>query len=357
MAVNLAFGAPDWERIARDWTGWWQGELRRPLVVIEGYAEGSEAVLAAAPDFTSDFPLDVPVDQVLDCYERRLAATRYYGDAFPKWWPNYGPGIVAGYLGAQVHCAPDTVWFTPAADTAIDALHVAYAADNPWWQRTCALTAAAVARWGSQVAVGHTDLGGDLDVLASLRTTQQLAAGSDRRARSRHAAGRRHLTSMATLLRRAQCAYLAGGRGTTPWAAIWSPGRCYMLQCDFAYMLSPRMFARFVLPTLAERCAALDHAFYHLDGKGQIAHLDMLLAIDRLAGIQWIPGDGAPPAEEWLPLLARIRRAGKLCQLYVSPEGARTIVRNLGGAGFAFYIRQPMAAEEAADFLRPPRLG
>ena len=120
MAVNLAFGAPDWERIARDWTGWWQGELRRPLVVIEGYAKGSEAVLAAAPDFTSDFPLDVPVDQVLDCYERRLAATRYYGDAFPKWWPNYGPGIVAGFLGAQVHCAPDTVWFTPDADTAID---------------------------------------------------------------------------------------------------------------------------------------------------------------------------------------------------------------------------------------------
>jgi hypothetical protein len=24
------------------------------------------------------------------------------------------------------------------------------------------------------------------------------------------------------------------GRGTTPWAAIWSPARCYMLQSDFA---------------------------------------------------------------------------------------------------------------------------
>ena len=351
MAVNLAFDASDWERIARDWTGWWQGELRRPLVVIEGYAEGSEAVLAAAPDFTSDFPLDVPVDQVLDCYERRLAATRYYGDAFPKWWPNFGPGSVAGYLGAEVHCAPDTVWFTPAAETAIDALHVTYAADNPWWQRTCALTAAAVARWGSQVAVGHTDLGGDLDVLASLRTTQELLLdltdAPDHVARLAGAISRlwqRYYDELSALI-------LPAGRGTTPWAAIWSPGRCYMLQCDFAYMLSPRMFARFVLPTLTERCAALDHAFYHLDGKGQIAHLDMLLAIDRLAGIQWIPGDGAPPAEEWLPLLARIRHAGKLCQLYVSPEGARTIVRNLGGAGFAFYIRQPMAAEEAADFL------
>ena len=141
------------------------------------------------------------------------------------------------------------------------------------------------------------------------------------------------------------------GRGTTPWAAIWSPGRCYMLQSDFAYMISPPMFERFVLPDLAACCDALDHAFYHLDGAGQIGHLDMLLSLERLRGIQWIPGDGQPPPEGWLPLLKRIRDGGKLCQLYVSPEGARTIVRELGGRGFALYIRQTMTQVEAESFL------
>ena len=29
------------------------------------------------------------------------------------------------------------------------------------------------------------------------------------------------------------------GRGTTPWAHIWSSGACYMLQSDISYMLSP----------------------------------------------------------------------------------------------------------------------
>ena len=68
-----------------------------------------------------------------------------------------------------------------------------------------------------------------------------------------------------------------------------------MLQSDFSYMISPRMFERLILPDLTACCEALEYAFYHLDGKGEIKHLDMLLSIERLRGIQWIPGDGAPP--------------------------------------------------------------
>jgi 5-methyltetrahydrofolate--homocysteine methyltransferase len=152
------------------------------------------------------------------------------------------------------------------------------------------------------------------------------------------------------------------GRGTSPWATIWSPGRCYMLQCDFSFMISPRMFERFALPSLAAACEALDHSFFHLDGPGQVRHLDMLLALKRLSGIQWLPGAGAPQAEEWVPLLKRIRDAGKLCQLYVTPDGARRIVREMGGRGLAMYVSpvhsqrtdvpERMSEEEARQFLR-----
>ena len=128
-----------------------------------------------------------------------------------------------------------------------------------------------------------------------------------------------------------------------------------MLQCDFSYMISPEMFERFVMPDLVSCCEHLDHGFYHLDGKGEIPHLDHLLSIDRLRGIQWIPGDGQAPPHEWLSLLKRIRDGGKLCQVFVTPEGARHIVQNLGGRGFLLVIqgnndtfRDP---EEAAAFL------
>jgi hypothetical protein len=346
VSIRLHFTGEDWERVERDWTAWWAGDLDRPLVIIESLDQFGV--------WASDFPLETPVDEVLDHFQAGLEGARFYGDAWPKWWPNFGPGIVAGFLGAHVHPVPGTVWFDPApgADqVAIEDLHLSGDAGNVWRQRVVALTQAAVERWEGCVSIGHTDLGGNLDILASLRTTQQLLLdlydAPDEVARLAGEITRlwlRYYDELDDVIQKA-------GRGTTPWATIWSPARCYMLQSDFAYMISPQMFERFVLPDLAACCQALDHAFYHLDGKGQIRHLDMLLSLARLRGIQWIPGDGQPPPEKWLPLLKRIRDRGKLCQLYVTPEGARTIVRELGGRGFALHIEQEMGQADAEDLM------
>ncbi len=95
----------------------------------------------------------------------------------------------------------------------------------------------------------------------------------------------------------------ATGRGNACWGPVWSPGKGYMLQCDFSYMISPRMFRRFVMPDLEACCAHLDYAFYHMDGKGELAHLDQLFSLERLRGIQWQPGDGQPMAEAWPEVL------------------------------------------------------
>jgi 5-methyltetrahydrofolate--homocysteine methyltransferase len=302
-------------------------------------------------ELTSNFPLNLPLDQVLDFYQARLEATHFHGDMWPKWFPKYGAGILAGFLGAQVHFAPDTVWFEPPEQSAIANLQIIPPEDNFWWKRAQELTQLAVSRWQGQVAVGHIDLGGNLDVLASLLSTQQLLFSL-----YDHAEDVLRLSSQVTKLWLGCYARLhdiiqPGGRGTTPWAPIWSPERCYMLQSDFAYMISPPMFEHFVMPDLYTCCQELDHAFYHLDGKGQIAHLDLLLSIERLRGIQWIPGEGQPPPEEWLPLLKRILDSGKLCQLYVTAQGARQIVSELGGKGFALYITDDLSHDQAQNLV------
>jgi hypothetical protein len=352
MSINLHFTGEDWQRIERDWSAWWAGELQRPLVLIQEKIQPSGKRLPAVEKFTSNFPLSMPADDVIDRVQAHLQATRFYGDAFPKWWPNFGPGIMAGFVGARVNSVEETVWFEPVAAVAAGDVHPEYQADNIWWKRVRDLTVTAVKRWGGAVAVAHTDLGGNMDVVASLRTTEQLLyevhdcpAEIEWLVTEVTRLWIRYYRELEDIIRPA-------GRGTTPWAAIWSPGRCYMLQCDFSYMISPAMFERFVLPDLAACCDYLDHGFYHLDGKGEIPHLDMLLSLPRLRGIQWIPGAGAPPPYRWLPLLQRVRAAGKLCQLYVSPFGARRIVRELGGKGFALSINEQMTESEATDFLR-----
>ena len=52
-----------------------------------------------------------------------------------------------------------------------------------------------------------------------------------------------------------------------------------------------------------------------LDGPDAIRHLDSLLSLPKLSGIQWIPGAGSPSVSEWIPLLKRIQKAGKLQHL------------------------------------------
>jgi len=352
VTLNLHFPETEWETIEQTWAAWWAGELERPLVVLECIEPEDEHTPHYASTFLGNYPLEMPADQVLDLFVPRLQAIHWLGDAFPRFWPNFGPGVVAAFAGAGVHPAPDTTWFSPAHSGLFSDLHVSCDPHNRWQQRVREITQVAVERWGRQLAVGLTDLGGNLDILAGLRGSEELLLGLvdapaevDRLVGETTQAWLRCYDDLAAMIAPA-------GRGITCWGPCWSPGRGYMLQSDLSYMISPRMFERFVLPDLAVCCQALDYAFYHLDGKGQIAHLDHLLSLPRLRGIQWVPGDGNPPPEHWLPLLKRIRDGGKLCQVYVSAEGALTIARQLGGRGFVLAINDSLTAEEGMTLLR-----
>ena len=351
MGVKLHSSEKDRERVKTDWSAWWTHELDRPMVMIET----PHLVVMPNETWSREFLFEKPVEELIDYIQSRLEQKRFYGDALPKWWPNFGPGIVAGFLGANVNCRPDecTVWFNVDQPKKIEDLRFEFNPDNAWWRRVKEITRRAVERWGDQVCVGHTDLGGNLDTMFPFLGKDQLLLemydAPDQVLRLAKELTRVWLgcyDRLYEIIRRS-------GRGSSNWAEVWSPGRCYMFQSDLSYMLSPKMFEKFVLPDLSTCFAAVDNAFYHLDGKGQIAHLDLLLSLEELDGIQWIPGAGERPPEEWLPLLKRIRDAGKLCQVYVSAEGARKIARELEGKGFAFYIIPfpTMSGDQARDYL------
>jgi hypothetical protein len=351
MPLKLHFPDDGWDRIQHTWTAWWAGELERALVVLECIEPLYENAPHYASTFLGNYGLVSPADEVLDLFVPRLEATYWMGDSFPRFWPNFGPGIVAAFAGANVQAAQDTTWFSTGLDGDISDVHVRLQTDNLWWKRVKAITQAAVDRWGEQLAVGLTDLGGNLDILAHLRGTQQLLLDLmdcpehvDRLVSETH--------QLWLLCYQTIYAMLWPGRGITCWGPCWSPSHGYMLQSDFAYMISPKMFERYVLPDISACCNVMDYAFYHLDGKGQIPHLDMLLSIPRLRGVQWVPGDGQPQAEYWPDLIRHIRKSGKLCQVFVSSQGALQILRELGGKGLLLAINETLTPEQGRALLK-----
>lgn len=120
--------------------------------------------------------------------------------------------------------------------------------------------------------MGMTDLGGVFDILSTFLPGEELllALYDDadlvlQHAASLEAAWWRMYQLLDDELR------LGGNPGWSDWSGIWAPGRSYIFQCDFAYMIGPEMFGRFIMPELSRSFAKLPFAVYHLDGVGQLA--------------------------------------------------------------------------------------
>jgi len=349
--MELNFNESRWLQVRKDWSAWWEGDTGRPMVILPTI----DTMIYTDPgEFTTEFLLRRKAVDVVRYYQERISGAQFHGNSYPNWVPNFGPGIASGFLGGPVKPSSEqrTVWFQVDAPISYDGLHFYYDPDNEWWKRVLELTGLAVDTWGGRIAVGHTDLGGVMDILASFRTTQQLLLDLYENPDQVKRCTREITVAWLEYYNKISATVAQSGQGTTCWAPMLSPGRTYMLQCDFSAMISPKMFERFALADLTAICDSLDHAFYHLDGPDAVRHLDMLISIKMLSGIQWIPGAGRPGPSKWLPLLKRIRDGGKLCQVYVNAKSALTIAKELGGRGFAFYIvpEEPYTDEELIDY-------
>ena len=77
--------------------------------------------------------------------------------------------------------------------------------------------------------------------------------------------------------------------GYTGWIPLVHDKTWYPLQCDASAMISPAMFEKLVLPSLEYTSSHMDTSVYHLDGPGEIVHLDMILSVPNIHAIQWVP--------------------------------------------------------------------
>lgn len=350
--MTIDFLDYDWDRTKEEWSLFWQGKQDHPMVWIE-YRDADTESISERQHCLAEYSCQITPEQIVDIEEKYIRQTHFLGDAFPKFILNFGPGSSAAYFGCETGAADDTAWFEKI-DKPIKEIAFEIDTNNYWYQRKNAIIEVALKRWGGLVQIGYSDMGGNLDILASLRGTNELLMDICDHGDTIDKAVR-DLTQAWIEIHRDETIRIGQGcPGFTSWGPMWSQGTTYMLQSDFSYMISPDMFKRFVMPDLLTCCDYLENSFYHLDGKGQLPHLDMILSIEKLKGIQWIPGAGQSAPEEWLDVLKKILNAGKLCQVQVTPEGACKLKKTLSGKGFIFHINlsnEKLSKKDASRLL------
>ncbi len=332
---------------------WWEGEIiDRPLIQVTAPRKG------VRPDFSWNewhlvHNLTDP-ERVVREFEKYCEQTFFGGESFPNLWINLGPGIIGAFMGAEPKIADDTVWFETPKPWEQVFSQVKLDPDNKWWKTTQRVTSQVVEMSDGRFFVGMTDLGGNLDIAASLRGTQNLLfdlLDSPERVKQLlsniNQLWLEYFSRLNHIIERKM-------EGTSAWMQIWSPGKWYPLQCDFSAMISPGLFEEFVAPYLQEQCKWLDHKIYHWDGPGEIPHLEILLDIPGLDGIQWTPGDANPGvgSPEWFPLYKRIQEKHKLLVLLDMAMGdIERVINELSPRGLLISTRCT-SEDEARDLLR-----
>lgn len=335
---GLHFTPERWDAVETNWDRFWAHDLDRPLLWIVRTEPASDELSKRRRGFFPQYPAEMSADEMIGIEHAFLTRQRFYADAFPKVMINFGAGSMASFLGAKLKSDERTVWFEPTARS-LKEIPTRIDRNGHWYRRVRETFDAAARRWSDGlVQIAHTGINGNLDIFASLRGSQALLM--DLIDCPEEVEGIcRGITEEWKVVHGEEAATIrAVCRGTSHHSPVWAAGTTYLMQSDFAYMISPAMFERFVLPDLATLCDYLTHPVYHLDGVGQLPHVDMLLGLEKLRMIQWIPGAGQPPASQWLDLLARIRAAGKLVQVSDRPEGVLRIIHEIGGKGFSFGV-------------------
>lgn len=316
--------------------GWWDGSLDRPLVAVtlkDAYAVSRRAKAPPLSQATcADFSHSP--EALIDALDEELSACEFLGDAYPRVnFDAFGPGVLAAFCGARLDNSSGSVWFFPDKPMALEDIHPHYDPENPWARRIKDIYRAGLARWGGLVQMGMPDLGGVLDVAAVFRGSENLLMdlyddpeGVLALCADIQDAWRAAYADMASVLHPALAGY-------TDWSGLLSKKPSYIIQCDFSYMIGSGMFAQFALPTLAKDVQWLTRSIYHLDGIGELKHLDMLLALDKLDAVQWVFGDGQPGTMHWLDIYRRIKGAGKRMMLLGEPQEMLSALDALGSKG------------------------
>lgn len=329
----------NWEQIRKKFLEYWDMENHdRPLVSICAPKDKQEKGPQSRHTSLKERWMDT--EYMIKSANCAMKNTFYCGEAFPALNPNLGPDYFAACYGAELKFGEDTSWSVPfLKDEDVEEYQgVVLQKQNEYYRKMLEMTEAAVEDGKGKYLVGVTDLHPGLDGLVGLRGPQELCIDTVDSPEFLLRGAMDLLPGFKEIYEELYRMTTKYQEGSTCWMGIWHPKRWYPTSCDFSCMISTEMYEEFVVPELLEELMFLDASIYHLDGPDALKHLDRLLQIETLKGIQWVYGAGQPSASRWLPILQKIQNAGKMIQIIVEPWELDIMLENLRPEGVMYSI-------------------
>ncbi len=344
---------PDFEQVLRRWEAWWHCQIiDRPVVTVWANDQRANVPWPQKQHATlRERWLDL--DYHLDLQEAMWTDRTLAADSLPTYMPNLGPEICASLYGCELEFTPDSSWSRPICHSSREVLDKKLSLKGEYWSWIRKATAASLERGRGKWITAVTDLHTNGDLLASLREPQDLLMEMAEDPDAVEAAMRYLTPDFKTIYDDNVAPILAAGLPVMSWCSCPHLGRNTMVQCDLICMISPALFRRMVLPALQWEVDQLDRAFYHLDGPGALQHMDDILEIRGLHGIQWVYGANNGPAAKWISVYKRIQAKNKCIQVVaLDMEDASKIMAELKPQGCWLDVGGSYPRDEVDAFLR-----
>jgi hypothetical protein len=348
---NLSFFKPDSQEADRRWQAYYVGEIiDRPVVCVTAPRRGFHNI---AP-ITYQEKVFGDMDAVLEHGLAAAEATFWGGEAFPSFYPSFGPDEIAVFCGADLKWSLDSVntnWSVPFVNDWEQAPPLKLQSENLLYQRQLEMYRRAADRFAGKILLVAPDLHTNMDLLAGVRGPQRLCmdlldcpALIDRAMQDSRAVFRQLWSDLTQAGRMAETGYCLESH------ALYSRDGSATLQCDFSIMMSPAMFRRWVLPALEEEADITRHVVYHWDGPGALVHTKDLLASRGLHTLSFVPGDGHGDPVDHLELLKKLQVGGKSLHVWGTPEQCKVMHHQLRPEK-VFYNTTAGTQDEAEQLL------
>lgn len=336
---------PDWEKVQQKYREYWALENHdRPLLHIT--APRDKQVIRRLPEHGTLRERWFDVDYMLAKAHLGFQNTYFGAEAFPILSPDLGPDLFASLYGVPLEYGEDTSWALHNMKEWEEGRTFRLGKDNDYFRKITEMTKAAAEDGKGQYFVGVTDIHPGLDALVSMRGPEALCIDALECPELLQKASMELFEGFKELFEELNAIAGRYQEGSSNWMRVWHPGRWYVTSCDFICLISPQMFEELVVEELEAELGYLDASIFHLDGPDALKHLDRLLAIDKLRGIQWVYGAGQPTAAHWIDVLKKIQAAGKCFQVNAEPEELPVLLENLAPEG-AMYVVEAKTEEEA----------